>query len=322
MVFSTNQTRQLYVVKKVCDTDTTPNMANIGDIFIGTDADGDVYGVYKGADGLIRTDLINKKNLISATATRYDTFQRGLGKWEIALNTSVNKGNPIAGQTYMVRINIKEWGGPGPDSQYGKYGIVRATSGMTTKDFYTKLKQSLVNNFSREPIPLFNFSLDSDGSPTKIIIEEIEQPWTLGIKESRPLMATITADPVTLDGDNVDSLQVKKVASTTIVGNGKKMADLEYFCMGERGDIYRGMGFPNIIKTTYLVDPTIDYNVIDISFYFQGDNEDSQKSNKQLIFVIPATGAAESNKIEVANALITKLNTALGITITALTAKA
>lgn len=321
MVFSTNQVRQLYVVKTVGSSAPTGS-TDAGTAFVKSVGDNQVAVMYAGEGGVTRSDLINKNQILKATSTRYDKLQRGLGKWELSLDSNINDGDPIAGQNYLVRIVIREWGGLSPSSQYAKYAIVRATTGMTTKDFYTKLKESLEKNFSREPIELFTFALDSTSAPTKVVIEEVEQPWALGIKESRPLDVLITVDPVLSSGDMVESLKASKVTSTTVVDNGKKMADLEYFCMGERGDIYRGMGFPNVIKTTYLVDPTTNYNVIDIAFSFVGDGEDSQRSDKQITFLVPAEGDTEADKITTANSLITKLNAELGTnTIPALVAK-
>jgi len=77
--------------------------------------------------------------------------------------------------------------------------------------------------------------------------------------------------------------------------------------MGERGDIYRNMGFPNVIPTTYLVDPTKEYHVLDISYYFAGPGEDVQKSQRSLSIVCADKATM--------NALITAFNTATGLAV-------
>ena len=77
--------------------------------------------------------------------------------------------------------------------------------------------------------------------------------------------------------------------------------------MGERGDIYRNMGFPNVIPTTYLVDPTKEYHVLDISYYFAGPGEDVQKSQKSLSIVCADKATM--------NAIITAFNTATGLSV-------
>ena len=69
------------------------------------------------------------------------------------------------------------------------------------------------------------------------------------------------------------------------VGNGYKMADLEYFCMGERGDQYRNVLWPKSIPTKYFVDPTKEYYCLDIHYAYQGTCEDIQKSEKTLTII-------------------------------------
>ena len=88
--------------------------------------------------------------------------------------------------------------------------------------------------------------------------------------------------------------------------------------MGERGDIYRGVAFPHNIPTTYLVDPTIKYNVIDIHYAYVGNNEGVQKSEKTITLVVPKVGATNSVSNVLANSIITAINDATGLTIAAL----
>ena len=92
----------------------------------------------------------------------------------------------------------------------------------------------------------------------------------------------------------------------------------EYFCMGERGDMYRGIGYPNNIPTTYLVDPTVKYNVIDIHYAYVGSNESVQKSEKTITLVVPKVGATNSVSNKLANDIIKAINTATGLSIATL----
>ena len=52
--------------------------------------------------------------------------------------------------------------------------------------------------------------------------------------------------------------------------------------MGERGDQYRNVGWPNAITTKYFVVPTNEYYCLDIHYAYQGTCEDIQKSEKTL----------------------------------------
>ena len=77
--------------------------------------------------------------------------------------------------------------------------------------------------------------------------------------------------------------------------------------MGERGDQYRNIGWPNSIPTKYLVDPTASYNVLDIHYYFVDGGESPQKSEKDITIV--CTDKTVLNK------LIGQFNAASGKTI-------
>ena len=78
---------------------------------------------------------------------------------------------------------------------------------------------------------------------------------------------------ITVDGEDRLWGVATVVTPTKTVPDGHLIADLEYFCMGARGDIYRGMGYPNIIHTTYLADPSAVYDVLDIHYFYTGSNQ-------------------------------------------------
>jgi hypothetical protein len=92
---------------------------------------------------------------------------------------------------------------------------------------------------------------------------------------------------VTYEGDEVVWGKVENVSkeSGITVSNGKTIADMEYFYMGERGDIYRDMGAPNTYDTQYLVNPDSEYAVFEIHYAYVGANESVQKSEKDITIV-------------------------------------
>ena len=316
-VFSTNQNRQLYVVTSVTFSD--PSV--IGNIQVGNSenealktSDGKIFFKYYGHGGPIRTDLIDINSIVYAKWTSATDLARNLKQATISLNTDVNEGKPIVGQDYIVRIYINNY--VSPNNTIVKYGAVHATSAMV-KDvttFYTALADSLNKNFSKEITPLFTFEAKSEG----VTITEVEQPGAIGSQSSDPVMFEIIPTTVLLEGEEVSWAVVDsktgKIAitdSSTVINNGKKMADLEYFCMGERGDQYRNQGWPNVIPTKYLVDSTKGYDVIDIHYSFSDTGVNSQKSEKDITIIVP-TNTSESNNLK--SRLKTVLN-GVGITI-------
>ena len=121
-----------------------------------------------------------------------------------------------------------------------------------------------------------------------------------------------------LDGDERIWGKVEKAESLAKVENGKIIADLEYFCMGERGDQYRNIGWPNVIKTKYLVDPEKKYNTIDIHYAYVGDGVSVQKSEKDITIVVPKVGANNQASNKLTNEIIAAINTATGLNIATL----
>ena len=333
--FSTNQVRQLYVAEAL----KTPNViatSAAGSIAVKADtAKTHLYFEYMGAGGMTRSDLIDIKNILYAKATDADDLAHDLAKYKLTLDASVNGGTPVAGQDYILRIAFRNYIGLSEEDQYFKYGMVHAVAGMTASDFYKTLALSLVKNFSREEEGLLKFYLETGGTaagtPTEvtkdtkestltgtytgIVIEEAPQEWILGVMEQAPVNFTLQPDTITANGDERIWGVVKQVASTSSIPDGHKIADLEYFCMGERGDVYRMVGFPHVIRTKYLVNPDNKYNVIDIHYAYVGPNESVQKSEKDITIVVPKIGANNQTSNKLANDIISAINTATGLSI-------
>lgn len=160
------------------------------------------------------------------------------------------------------------------------------------------------------------------GDASGLIVEEAPQEWILGTFPQVPVNFTLMPDSIVVNGDDRIWGLVEKKASTNSIPDGHKIADLEYFCMGERGDVYRMMGFPNVISTKYLVDPDLKYNTIDIHYAYVGPNEAVQKSEKDITIVVPKVGDNNQESNKLTNDIITAINSATGLTITALNVSA
>lgn len=323
--FSVNQVRQLYVATAFKTPHVLASDA-AGSIAVKNDtAKSHLYFEYKGADNLMRSDLIDTKNILYAKATDATAMAHDLKSVTIALDSNVNGGAPVAGQDYILRIAFKQYVGMSDEDQYFKYGMVHAYAGMDASEFYKVLAVSLAKNFSREVVPLIKIEIktasattevtpttkvaDLKGTYTGVVITEVEQPWRLGVMAQTPVYFTVQSVPVTVNGD--ERYWATLIESTSgSIGNGKTIADLEYFCMGERGDMYRQVGWPHNIPTTYLVDPAKAYCVFDIHYAYVGSNESVQKSEKTITIV--CADKTELNKV------IAAFNTATGLSIATL----
>ena len=326
MAFSINQVRHLYVAKTL----------KTGTNLLATDAAGSIlpkadtaktmlWFQYMSPAGVVSSDKINIANILYAKATASGDMAHNLARYEVTLDSNIS-ATPVSGQEYILRIAFRQYIGLSEEDQYFKYGFVKVTDGMTASDFYKNLAISLAKNVSNETTPLINVYVnngsadtqvtgttkltDLTGTYTKMVIEEVEQPWVLGMMPQAFIPFTIQPTTIVYNGDEVIWGTVTKVTSTKKVENGHNIADLEYFCMGARGDQYRGMGYPNIIPTTYLVDSTKKYDTLDIHYAYIGSNESVQKSEKDITLVCEDDGSHTAMK-----ALITAINTATGLQI-------
>ena len=323
--FSVNQVRQLYVATSLKTPHVLASDA-AGSIAVKNDTvKSHLYFEYKGADNLMRSDLIDTKNILYAKATDATAMAHDLKSVTIALDSNVNGGAPVAGQDYILRIAFKQYVGMSDEDQYFKYGMVHAYAGMDASEFYKVLAVSLAKNFSREVVPLIKIEIKTASATTEVtpttkvadlkdtytgvVVTEVEQPWRLGVMAQTPVYFTVQSVPVTVNGDERYWATLTESTSGSI-GNGKTIADLEYFCMGERGDMYRQVGWPHNIPTTYLVDPAKAYCVFDIHYAYVGSNESVQKSEKTITIV--CADKAELNKV------IAAFNTATGLSIATL----
>ena len=308
-VFSTNQNRQLYVVKDVVATE--PKV--LGDVKIGTLTSGgkkQLFFKYLGHGGVIRTDLIDVDKVCYARLTKKAELQRKLKKATISLDANVNGGNPIVGQDYIVRILIHNYLAPGDTNVAIKHGAVHAVAGMTPAVFYQKLAKSLEMNFSREVQPLLTFEATDGG----VVVTEVVQPYVVGFMAQEPVNFEVIATTVRYQGDDViwatrdaDTEKIELEDTDTVVGDGSKIADLEHFCMGERGDQYRDwVGAPKRLPVKYMVDPSKEYDVLDMHYFFSDTGVNVQKSEKDITFV--------SETVKVLNSIKTELGK-LGITV-------
>lgn len=316
-VFSVNQNRQLYVANKVIEAATA--LTDKGDIKVKTfgDFDKEVYFEVLGPDTVLRSDRIPVKNISYVKAVKAVDMATPMKKVTVTLDTNVNGGTPVVGQDYILRINLRQFYGMSDQDQYFKDAAVHVTKGMDAAKFYEAMKDSLNLCFSREvnatkdSNPYLKFTSRASG----LVIEELPQPWHLGTEAQERVLFDVVPTTIYVDGADLIWGTQKVGNSDTKIGNGKKIADLEYFCLGERGDQYRKIGFPNDIETVGMVDPAKDYDILEIHYAFTDEGVSSYRSEKDITIAVPTDGAEAYTLI---NSLITKFNAATGLNVASL----
>ena len=279
-IFSQDQVRQFYIanankVAPLKETDTAGTMAV-------KSSPQDVWFEYVTPNGdngntVVRTDLINKSKITSITKTE-TAATRKLKKVTVAID-----GDPTPGQEYIIRFVFYGLGIGGVENQYIKEGgVYKAKKADTAKDIYEGLLASIERNFSREATQYITATLSSGNDA--IEIEEVLQPWVRGKRQAAPInFDTFTLPIKTEDGEQPWGI-VTDITKDNVntVGNGRMVADMEWFYIGERADQFRGYGYPNNFDTNYLADASKSYKFINIDFYYSGDAEDVQRSKKTL----------------------------------------
>lgn len=316
-VFNTNQVHQFYVADAYSATVTEESAkATIGGVkVIDNGIEKELYFLYKGANTLLKSDLIQVKNMNYMKLVDAADMVIPMKSVKVVLDSNVNGGAVVAGQDYILRIAFRQFFGMSDQDQYFKDVAVHATSAMVSsaQTFYTALKNALDLAFSREvgatktSNPYLSFAASANG----LTITEKPQDWVRGTMAQERIYFDVYPTTVYVQGDDViwgvvtDETPAKASATvgTNAIGNGKQIADLEYFCMGERGDQYRMIGWPNHIPTEYLVDPEGQYYVLEIHYGFTDTGVNSYRTEKDITIVSKTKSVLESIKSGIEEAL-------------------
>lgn len=286
-----------------------------------------IYISQRGAAGLVRSDLIDLDKIMYIKATPAGAMARKKNAALITVNSSAldsgHSNRPYIGQDYILRLTFQNPVGMSPDHVYNKHAVVHVTSDISTASaLYAKMAQSLVMNLSREAVKLLHVYLTVDnssdvevtsatqtlnGTYTGLKLVEAEQEWILGVKQDKPIIFKINGSTINNGTEEVvwedviysnglkvtggsvptDTIDTANKPNGGTVPNGHLAAELEYFTMGERADLYRQVGWPDCRITEYLADPTKEYDMIGIHYYYQGSNHAVQKSEKDITLLVP-----------------------------------
>lgn len=300
-IFSTNQVTQLYVVE------------NADEFTAIKEADGSLYFQLKDSDkNQIRTDLV--QNVSFAKATSATAMRHKFKKVKLTMTDA----DVILGQAYAINIHYFPFSVGIAQDEYAGYTV--NTAATASKVLY-ELAKNLHRSARAQALINVKVLVGADekdihdvteaDTVSAIIIEERELAWHLGLSKSEFIGFVVQAYPIIKDSIEYDwaTITDETASQTAYLGNGRITAEMEWFCLGERGDIYRYSSWPYIIPTTYLVDVAKEYDYITIHFAYTGSNHGVQKSEKDLVFVMPVTGTTDHT---LASSILTKINAVAG----------
>ncbi len=348
MNFSTNQVRHLYVVEHI-----DSSLDAIGDIFMKKfdyeNSEAMILKYFNATEELTHSDIVRKNQIRKITATPYTSLRTILPKYSIT-NTLTAGTDYDTGDLFYLNFVFPAYISLTPEEtmekticfkyNYNENGIAYTTETYSIAGTPTTLKDNWAAQMAKTIDFAFNKRNNTDNELINIVsitstnvvtIRAKAARWKRGLYENRPNDFKLsnftfedlnTANLSTLPLENNSRIKtygyateiVTPTGSADYIENGQMLADLEYFCMGERGDIYRYKGWPNYIETKYLVDASTSYDVVDIHYYFQGEGTNDDKSEKVLTLLFPtSSGTSAITSLfatdDDSNAIVTNITT-------------
>ena len=272
---STSQVRQLYVVTGLAnDVPTTEGNIQVK----ATAGNKELYFLHKGKGGLVHSDLIPVKLIRSLTQTPYAAMNTKLKSKTITIT-----GTPVLGQTYSIKLNFRNYIGMGDEDNTVRVGTFTVKSASTTAaQLAAGLKAALELNTDLAKLCAVTVASNV------ITVAEVEQDWELGKMPVAIVPFEITLGTIIENGVTHNEWGTVAAGATTTANDAiKKLADLEWFCMGDRASQDR-MGGPYALESKMMINMSSTYDVINIHYAFQGEGVSVQFSEKDLQLLVPA----------------------------------
>lgn len=260
-VFSVNQATQFYTGNKLQ----------------AVSKNGLKYYVVKDATGAIvgKTDIIKEDCILSEKNTT-------VAEMNVKAASAVLTVTKVtAGEQYLIRLNIENWYN---DTCTGNYLKTIAVTGVEGAEAFAAVIREALNKAVARDLEAPYKVKDEAGA---VVTIDPEVYHTVG---KRFVCPNISATVVALKAaENSDDIKVTDKAKSfnDVAGTGlMKLKDLEFFCAGEKGDIYRGVGYPNDIPFVSKLAGVTDKTAVKTIHYYETlAGEAVQKSEKTMILV-------------------------------------
>lgn len=257
-VFSVNQATQFYVGSPTLKTNGT-----------------DTYFLI---DNKEATDRIKADHILSYRVNQVNDLNVK------APVPTITVASPVKGAEYLVRLTITTDAGP----QYAYIKSVGVVADGTDATGVAKQIADALTKAAKRDVAGEYYTAASSGAKVTITPKVDHQ---VGKRFVVPVIE-VSVSVITEHKENAPSVEgwvvaPNKVVATAIADTGlMKLKDLEYFCAGEKGDVYRGAMWPNEIPfESKLAGVDGNYNIHTIHYYEDLSNEAVQKSEKTMVIV-------------------------------------
>lgn len=300
--FNTNQTRHFYVAGAIGSNGAVSN--NLDIVIGGPTATGEMYFVYKNADGIVtRSDTFDPKKITSLKKTTAAQLNKPLMAHTIAIDTNAVALNSLVGKTLDLMITIHEFFDYDASNTitFTASVVGNATNTASAAAFHKDLAIAIAKALPKfdKQYPLIKVysngtevtadtaAANVTGAAGGVVLVEGLQKYVRGKLSGEPCPFSVAfrlADGNMGDiawGTDTVAKAASPVSPVAYPGT-QALADLEYFALGERGDVYRGSMWPNEYTPTYAIDLSKSYNVLTIEYYWAGAAENVQKSPRMI----------------------------------------
>lgn len=265
-VFSVNQATQFYVGVPTAKTNGTDTYFVIKD---SANEDAKVIGT---------TDRIKDGHILSYTTALVSELNVKYTQ------KTIKPLSPVAGAEYLVKLIITTDAGP-------QYAYIKSVPVLGKDLTAATIAKALNDAAKRDPEVYYTVS---DAGVIKPNVYH-----TVG---KRFMVPQIEVEVVLISGEDTQDLSKWVTSSQSPVSLDEtglmKLKDLEYFCAGEKGDVYRGAMWPNEIPfESKLAGVGDTYNIHTIHYYEDLSNEAVQKSEKTMVIVSTTTDLFEGDDI-------------------------
>ena len=270
-------------------------------------AAGEDFKVYqKTASGYEFSDIVKADKVEKVILATYSA--------EVQKSVTVSVDAATAGQTYVVECRMLEDSGAlSPEN----FNFINGYYVSQTGDTVTTIRDGLLASLNyaikkRED----NVITATANSTDEIIVAGVAQVVKPGKDIGRLIEFDVNVKAI--DNDAVNGTNVPGQISAAVtaqndpgVGTGKYAVNLEWFCKGYGGDVYREVGYPIDFTETYYANPTGVYNVIHIKYFDDRISPSVEKQPKVLTIMVDKGTDTLANNAST-NAVLDDLQLILG----------
>ena len=235
-------------------------------------------GVSLNIDGK-RTDII--ENVLWGKLTTANALATPCKEVTVA----VTADKVIGGENYIVRVSYPEVFGAGKESWTTKTAMAQLKEGVAVSEIVDTIREQL-----EVSLPEF-ITVGADGTELTLTANPDMDGYKRGFRPVVMPDFEVSVNTVVEDGEDVQWAEITVGKAADTVSGKFKLADMEYFALGERGDEYRQMGWPAVTyDADYKIDPKAaqEYDVLVVHYAFAGSNDQSHLSEKDLIIAAPS----------------------------------